>query len=327
MGVKLFGSDEPHHVLCRITLADTFSEDAAMPAEPVATPLSTAATAWLQLPGGWFLNNAGWITGNDRTLLIDTCATEARSRHLLEAAQAAGSTGTPITAALTHAHGDHAHGAGLVAAAGGSVLASATAAAEIVTGPHTYPEVFTCSTWGNIPPPDHIESVTEVTHLNLGGRTAEIHPVPTHAHTNGDLVVFLPREKVLFTGDLLFSGVTPLALQGSITGWLAALDWLATFEVATFVPGHGPLDTTGGAFAAVRGYLQWLLEAVNDTDQPDFPALEERARAVWPDWHDAERHAVNLRVAHAEARQQPLDLTATLGAMLRTTGGPIPLEV
>ncbi|RCW44507.1 cyclase [Halopolyspora algeriensis] len=295
-----------------------------MPAEPVVQSLTANVTAYLQLPGGWFLNNAGWITGPDRTLLVDTCATEARSRRLLKAA---GPTGNPISAVLTHAHGDHAHGAGLVAAAGGSVMASAAAAAEITTGPHTHPGVFECSTWGDIAPPEHIDTITAPTHIDLGGPSAEILPVPTRAHTDGDLVVWLPREGILFTGDLVFADVTPLALHGSITGWLETLDWLAGFEATTLVPGHGPLDPHGRSLPAVRAYLQWLLDAVDGTDHPDFDALETRARALWSDWHEPERHAANLRVAHAETHRYPPDVAVAAQAMLQSAGGPIPLAL
>jgi cyclase len=184
-----------------------------VPAEPVVTPVSASATAYLQLPGGWFLNNAGWITGRDRTLLVDTCATEARSQHLLDAARAGDPT-APVSAVLTHAHGDHSHGAALVARTGGSVMASAAAAKEIASGPHTYPAMFACSTWGDIAPPAITDTVTEPVCLDLGGVEVQIMPVGHRAHTDGDLVVWLPREGVLFPGDLVFSGVTPLALSG-----------------------------------------------------------------------------------------------------------------
>lgn len=299
-----------------------------MTSEPVVVQVSSAATAYLQLPGGWFLNNAGWIVGDERTLLVDTCATEARSRRLLAAARAAGLPNAPLSAVLTHGHGDHANGAGVVAREGGSVLASPAAARDIATGPHTYPAVFHCSTWGDITPPDISTTIAESTSLDLGGVSVEILPVPGRAHTDGDLVVRLPHDDVLFTGDLLFSEVTPLALHGSITGWLDALDWLAGFDAAHIVPGHGPLATRdSGALAAVQDYLHWLLDAVANTDHPDFDQLERQARSRWPHWHDAERHAVNLRVAHAEAHDRPCDFPTALEAMLHSAGGPIALDI
>ncbi|MBA8823871.1 cyclase [Saccharopolyspora lacisalsi] len=298
-----------------------------MPADPLVTPLGATATAYLQLPGGWFLNNAGWITGTERTVLVDTCATEARSRHLLQQAQAA-HPHVPVSAVLTHAHGDHAHGAGLVTASGGDVLATAAAAADIATGPHTYPELFDCTSWGEITPPEQLETLTESTSWDLGGTTVEIHPVPTHAHTNGDLVVWQPDDEVLFTGDLAFHGVTPLAMHGSISGWVEALDWLENFQATQLVPGHGPVITAQDtALAELRDYLRWLLEAVGTTENPDFDALEAQARESWATWHDAERHAVNLRRAHAETHGHDFDIITAAGAMLESAGGPITLTI
>jgi cyclase len=299
-----------------------------VPAEPVLTALSASAAAYLQLPGGWFLNNAGWIAGSDRTLVIDTCATEARSQHLLDSARAAGTPGAPLSAVLTHAHGDHSNGAGLVTRTGGSVMASAPAAEEIASGPHTYPTMFTCSTWGDIAPPTITDTVTEPVRVDLGGRVAEIVPVPVRAHTDGDLVVWLPQDGVLFAGDLVFSGVTPLALHGSIEGWLDALDWLAGFGAAHVVPGHGPVTTpNSAAVTGLRDYLRWLLDAVSNVDRPNFDALEQQARTRWAHWLDAERHAVNLRIAHAEAHRDSFDIETILAALLRSAGGPIQLDL
>jgi cyclase len=212
---------------------------------PIVRPLGPWAAAYLQLPGGWFLNNAGWLSGTEATLLIDTCATEARTRDLLAALY----THTPpeqrpLTVALTHAHGDHAHGAGLISRLGGTVVCRPTAATTIAAGPHTYPELFDYTDWGDITPPSDVQTITARTALDLGpSRIAEIVPVPNTAHTDGDLVVWIPHEGVLFPGDLVFTEVTPLAAHGSITGWLAALDWLADFEAIHIVPGHGAMGT------------------------------------------------------------------------------------
>lgn len=298
-----------------------------MSAEPTIAELNSTTSAYVQLPGGWFLNNAGWITGSSRTLLVDTCANEARSRHLLDTARAA-NPDAPITAVLTHAHGDHVNGAGLVARAGGTVLASASAASEVLSGPHTYPELFDCSTWGDITPPASTDTVTQATSINLGDVTADILPVPTQAHTSGDLVVWQSHDRVLFTGDLVFKGVTPLGLHGCFTGWLDALNWIETFGAERLVPGHGPVVTAEDRTVAdMRDYIHWLLDAVADTPSPDFARLEAHAHHRWRSWRDAERHAANLRIARVEMHGHDSPLADAVGAMLQTTGGPIQLDL
>ena len=72
--------------------------------------------AWIQPDGTWWLNNAGAVTGGDGTLIIDTCATEARTRRFL-AAVAGATGGAPVRFAVnTHEHGDHTYGNSLLPA-------------------------------------------------------------------------------------------------------------------------------------------------------------------------------------------------------------------
>ncbi|MGW4213502.1 MBL fold metallo-hydrolase [Lentzea sp. NPDC004789] len=59
------------------------------------------------------------------------------------------------------------------------------------------------------------------------------------AHTNGDVIAWLPGTRVLFAGDLLFHRVTPLVFMGSLEGALRSLDWIASYEPQHVVPGHG----------------------------------------------------------------------------------------
>ncbi|NHD15838.1 MULTISPECIES: MBL fold metallo-hydrolase [unclassified Actinopolyspora] len=288
--------------------------------------LGPRTTAYLQPPGGWFLNNAGWIGGTERLVLVDTCATAQRSRHLIEQARST-DRDLPLSAVLTHAHGDHANGAGHVERAGGTVHATPTAAEEVRGGPHTHPEIFGQVPWGEISPPERITPVPEPAEVDLGRTRIELHPVPNRAHTGGDLVVHHPAEGVLFTGDLLFSGVTPLALHGSIAGWLDALDWVKSFGASTFVPGHGPITTaTEAVLDRQVAYLRWLLD-VTAIAEPEYDTLQQRARQHWPEWHDAERHAVNLRRAHAENHGHEFDLAEAALAMLSAAGGRIQLDL
>lgn len=300
-----------------------------MPQSPEMVRISARCTAYLQRPGGWFLNNSGWIAGDEQRLLVDTCATEHRTRRLLAACHENDTTGTPPSVVLTHGHGDHAHGAGIAANDGGTIMASSAAADETMSGPHTLPDVFNCEDWGNIPAPNDIQVLTTpgATSLDLGGILVEVWPVPITAHTAGDVVVWVPSERTLFSGDLMFDGVTPLALSGSIRGWLDALDWLESFDATTLVPGHGPVTTDPAKpIRTLRDYFQWLVGAVSG-GEPDFVDLERQARTRYHGWLDAERHALNLRVAHAEALGQTLSFPAGLDVIRRSAGGRIPLDL
>ncbi|WP_436492633.1 MBL fold metallo-hydrolase [Actinokineospora sp. HUAS TT18] len=296
-----------------------------MPPRASVSALTDSVSVSIQAPGGWYQSNSGWIRGADGGLLIDTCATEGLTRRLLAAVDA-DLGARPLTLALTHAHGDHANGAGAVRGRGGTVLARTATAHEVKAGPHTFPQVFDCSVWGDIDPPADITEVEAVQAVDLGGRVPEIHPVPVKAHTAGDLVVWDSADGVLFTGDLLFVGVCPLAIQGNVRGWLEVLlGWLPAFEAKHLVPGHGPA-VDRAAVTPLVDYFQWLIE-VTDKPEPDFAALYADARDRWPDWLDSERHAVNLLVAHAESRGAEPDLMAAITALMTTNGGRIVLDL
>lgn len=76
--------------------------------------------------------------------------------------------------------------------------------------------------------------------LHRGGRTIEIR-VPGRGHTDTDLVVFLPAEGVLVTGDLVVAPVPLTGDQSFIGDWVHTLDALAALDPAIIVPGHGPV--------------------------------------------------------------------------------------
>lgn len=92
--------------------------------------------------------------------------------------------------------------------------------------------------------------------LRRGGRTIEILRAG-RSHTHGDLVVFLPAERVAITGDLV-EGPTPLigADQSFIGDWARSLDALLTLGAATYVPGHGPVLSGDAHVRLLRDFMR-----------------------------------------------------------------------
>ncbi|MDO5706279.1 MAG: MBL fold metallo-hydrolase, partial [Paracoccus sp. (in: a-proteobacteria)] len=98
--------------------------------------------------------------------------------------------------------------------------------------------------------------------VDLGGRELELRAAPP-AHTDADLTVRDLGTGTLFTGDLVFRGLTPV-VDGSLNGWL---DWMGDppAEPALIVPGHGRVATTWPeAVMAQHGFLTALRDAVRD---------------------------------------------------------------
>jgi len=91
--------------------------------------------------------------------------------------------------------------------------------------------------------------------LNLGGTAIELHHV-AGAHTPGDTFVWLPADRVVFTGDIVYVGriLGVMDFSDSAT-WLDAFDAMAALEPDYLVPGHGPLTDLATATADTRDYL------------------------------------------------------------------------
>ncbi|MER6119412.1 MBL fold metallo-hydrolase [Streptomyces sp. NPDC001743] len=296
---------------------------APAPGEPRLTELADGVFAYVQPDGGWCLNNAGLIVDGGTGLLVDTVATEARARRLrAETLRVAG--GPPRLLVNTHFHGDHTFGNFVFSEA--VVIGHERARADIaVAGLHMaglWPDVC----WGDLEVvPPNITYNDRMT-LYAGSLRAElIHPGT--AHTTGDTIVWLPEQRVVFTGDLVMSGVTPFCPMGSVSGSLAALRTLRALGAHTVVPGHGPVGGPG-LLDDNEGYLLRLQQLAREGVAARLTPLQV-ARAAGPGAYagllDAERLVPNLHRAYAEelgaAPGDPLDIPALFREMSEHHGG------
>ncbi|OIK05999.1 MBL fold metallo-hydrolase [Streptomyces monashensis] len=279
--------------------------------------------AYLQPDGGWCLNNAGLLVDGGECALVDTVATEERARHLRT--QVLHTAGRPPRFLVnTHFHGDHTFGNFVFpeAVVVGHERARAEAAAAGLHLTGLWPDVC----WGDlevvVPDLTYHARMT----LHVGSVEARlVHPGP--AHTTGDTVVWLPRQRVLFTGDLVMAGATPFCPMGSVSGSLRALAELRALGAVTVVPGHGPV---GGPelFDVNEAYLRRLQRLAAEGIAAGLSPLEtarEAGPGPYADLLDAERLVPNLHRAYAEARGAvpgvPLDIPALFGEMAEHHGG------
>jgi cyclase len=291
--------------------------------------------AWVQPDGTWWVNNAGVVTGDEGTVLVDTCATEPRTRRFL-AAVAAATGGAPVRMAVnTHQHGDHTYGNSLLpdetVIFGHTAMRDALLVDPLIDGcPPVWEPV---PDWGNVT--RRTPSVVFSSELTLftGGRRIELrHPGHT-AHTPGDVVAWLPEERVLFAGDLLFHGLTPMLLMGSVEGALRSLDWLAAFDPELVVPGHGPLADAGalpGVLAAHERYYRFVADVARSGRKDGLTPLQAAQGAdlgEFAKWADAERVVLNLHRAYADAAGTEVDLVSAFLDAMTYNGGPMPTSV
>ncbi|MGW2233342.1 MBL fold metallo-hydrolase [Streptomyces sp. NPDC001759] len=289
------------------------------------TEIADGVHAFVQPDGGWCVNNAGLLVGADgHTVLVDTAATERRARRLRAEVLRTVAV-PPRTLVTTHFHGDHTFGhrhfpEALVVAHDNARIHMAAAGLGLTT---LWPGVD----WGDIAPTLPHLTYRDTLTLHLGDDRAELIHLGPAAHTTGDTAVWLPRQRVLFTGDVVMNGVTPFCLMGSVYGSLAALRHLRALDPLTVVPGHGPV---GGPelIDADEEYFHRLVRQAERGVAAGLTPLE-LARAEGPgpfaDRLDSERLVPNLHRAYAELAGAepgaPLDVGALFREMSEYHGG------
>jgi glyoxylase-like metal-dependent hydrolase (beta-lactamase superfamily II) len=214
-----------------------------------------------------FVPAIGIVLGEQWALVIDT-AMGARNgaRILAEARRLGGDRRLMLT--TTHFHPEHAFGAAPLAAEA-TYVCNLAQAQELAAKGREYVEMFSGFGPGLAELLDGVELVApHVTfaggsaQIDLGGRAVELIEIGP-AHTRGDMVVFLPDERILFAGDLVERRFLPIFADDDASGlrWLAALDRLDALEPRLVVGGHG--DPGGPELiAALRHYLTMVRDRV-----------------------------------------------------------------
>jgi glyoxylase-like metal-dependent hydrolase (beta-lactamase superfamily II) len=189
--------------------------------------------------------NAGFIVTSEGVVVVDALASPREGEQLLRTIRV--TTSEPVKwLVLTHHHPDHHFGAIVFRRAGARVIAHPDRrilAAE--AGPRQLVRDWTrvvgrraMQGFEYADRPDRL--VTGSDTLRLGGRAIVIFH-PGEAHTAGDLMVWLPAERVLFAGDILVEDGMTMVVDGSSTALLHALELIDSLKPAAEVPGHGAI--------------------------------------------------------------------------------------
>jgi quinoprotein relay system zinc metallohydrolase 2 len=265
---------------------------------------------WTPASGG-DVANIGFVVGNRCVAVIDTGGTPAVGQALRAAVER--TTKLPVCYVInTHAHPDHMLGD--VAFAGDA--ASPINAPKFVASAR-YNRTLSARE------PYYLNSLQRdfniaMTHeqiiyptvgvdpmldIDLGDRVLTLQAWPT-AHTDNDLTVYDKRTRTLFASDLVFVQHMP-ALDGSLRGWVAAMDVLKRMDVQTVVPGHGAVSHDWpAAMDAQAGYLNALLRDTRAAIRKGSTiqqAIDTIGVAPGPKWLLVDRfHRRNVTAAYAE---------------------------
>ena len=105
------------------------------------------------------------------------------------------------------------------------------------------------------------------------------------AHAPEDLMVYIPSEKVLFVGDLVFRGRIPFVGNADSKGWLVALDEIEKLKPKIIVPGHGAYSTNPSEdIIFTRNYLKYLRESMSKAALNMDPFDEAYRQADWSEY-------------------------------------------
>jgi glyoxylase-like metal-dependent hydrolase (beta-lactamase superfamily II) len=155
--------------------------------------------------------------------------------------------------------------------------------------------------------------------LDLDGLRVELRYVGP-AHTVGDVIVHLPAERVVFTGDILFRLCTPIGWEGTYAQWIAALDEIVALAPDVVVPGHGPLCGVEGP-RELRAYLVYVREESRrhfDAGRSSLEAAKRIDLGPYAGWTEPERLFFNVERAYREFSGLPYD--APIDAMATFRG-------
>ena len=183
--------------------------------------------------------NTGFIVGANGVIVIDAKTTADSARAVL--AEIAKITPKPVThVILTHSDADHVNGL-MGFPKGLTIIAHENCKSEMA-------DALADAAAAMAPLRDYLptQTVANTEDLTIDGvRLRLLHFAP--GHTSGDLMVYLPEQKILFAGDILTMQF-PFPLihrekHGSSEGWIANMDGMLAADADTFVPGHGDLQT------------------------------------------------------------------------------------
>ena len=141
------------------------------------------------------------------------------------------------------------------------------------------------------------------------------------AHTSGDLIVHLPAERIVFTGDILFRLCTPIGWEGTYDRWIAALDRIVALAPDVVVTGHGPVCGLEGP-REMKAYLQYVRAESKRLFDRGLSAVDAAKRidlGPYAGWTEPERIVFQVERAYRELRGEPfdapIDVTPLFGAM------------
>jgi glyoxylase-like metal-dependent hydrolase (beta-lactamase superfamily II) len=235
-----------------------------------------------------FISNAGFVITPKGVVVVDTLGSPALAKKLISEIKKL--TSQKIVAVIvTHYHADHIYGlqefknigAKIYAQGEGrNYISSETAKQRLISSRIDFAPWVNAST--------HLMSadvwIDQSFTLTIGSVEFKITRVGP-AHAPEDLIIYVPSEKVLFAGDLVFRGRIPFVGNADSKGWLQALNEIESLNPSIVIPGHGAhsINPTQD-IRFTREYLRYLRQSMAKSAIDMDPFEEAYQQADWSEY-------------------------------------------
>jgi phosphoglycerate dehydrogenase-like enzyme/glyoxylase-like metal-dependent hydrolase (beta-lactamase superfamily II) len=266
-------------------------------------------------------SNNIWVVFNDYVVVFDANFPKEAGDVIAAIKK---TTAKPIRYVLdSHHHGDHAYGNAVFAKAGASIVSQTNCARLLrVDGPKEFADAGKGPT-GRKDIADSTLKVPDVAFddkLVLDDGTQHVEFLFLgHAHTPGDAFMYLPKQKILCTGDACTNGAFNYMGHSDSASWIRVLDRAMQLDVKILCPGHGPLggkDVLGKQqryFQELRQQVKKGIDAGNE-----FEDILRNLTMPWhKDWTGIEASSRKAETQHVydelTGRIMPPDLAEDFG--------------
>ncbi len=225
-----------------------------------------------------FISNAYFYVADDGVLVVDALSTYNLGKELLETIRSV--TDKPIRfLVITHYHTDHFYGSKALKEVGAEIVAHEYAL-EYLSKPSSYnfflsrKKLLGEEMKGTelIPPSITISKKLNI-YLTVNNKLKEIQVKHLcRAHTNGDLIIFIPDEGILFSGDIVFDGRLPFLGSGNSKNWLECLEEMSKWNIKILLPGHGEILNDP---EKIKRAIRWTAQYIKDLRNAIRDMIEE----------------------------------------------------
>ncbi|MCT7465637.1 MBL fold metallo-hydrolase [Aliarcobacter cryaerophilus] len=223
---------------------------------------------------GGFMANSCYIKAKDSYILIDTGANYNFAKQAYEAMQKIEDLKVS-TIIITHEHDDHWMGNSFYKDRFNSTIYAPKSINENYNE-NSKPRIFEILDKNEMENTKVIKAdvvVSDGKVINISDKTIKIIPTKLTAHTKDDLIVYLPDEKVIFTGDIIMNQRVTSNRDGSVIGTLKAIDLINSYDWNTLIAGHGTItdkkatDFTTKYFTLLKTRVLEAIEAGITADE------------------------------------------------------------